>query len=116
MDESVDELALLAVHAGQVLLTRAPGDSNWRLPRTIPPGQDIEAALRVLVGSHGLEVLETHDLGVRAVGSQRYRLKRLKIAGKPSVDGFELRLVRLAQLPKELASPDRELLDALLAP
>ena len=116
MDEAIDEVGLLALTAGQVLLTRERGQEAWRIPRAIPKTDGIDKAQRWIAKMYSLEILETHDMGVRAVGAQRFHLRRVKIAKRPEVEGIETRLVRLAQLPKEIDSPDRELLDALLGP
>jgi hypothetical protein len=121
MIDPVDAVGLLAVNSGQVLLVRRPGETDWRIPRAglAAPTEDaaeIARAENALAAEHGLQVLDRSELGPRSVGGVTYSLARVRIAARPEVAGLETRLVRLAQLPKELASPDRELLDALLQP
>lgn len=111
MGTGVDQVAVIAVHAGQVLLSRV--GAEWRLPRG-PVSGDPEATLDALIGEHRLEVQSRAGLGTRSVDGVTYEVHRLAISGLPSDSGLELRLVRLAQLPKEFGSPDRELLDLLL--
>ena len=110
-----DEAGLLALSAGHVLLVRHQGEENWRIPRTTPEvGEDIEAAFSRLVSRLGIEVLSHEDLGTHDVDGRQFALRRARIPGLPSAPGHELRLVRLAYLPKELMAPDKPLLDALL--
>jgi ADP-ribose pyrophosphatase YjhB (NUDIX family) len=116
MPEAFDEAGLLALSAGHVLLVRHAGEPNWRIPRTAPQdGETADAAFARLVGRLGIQVLSEEDLGVRDVEGRTFALRRARIPGLPSAPGHELRLVRLAYLPKELMAPDKPLLDALLA-
>jgi hypothetical protein len=111
-----DEMGLLALNAGHVLLVKHPGESEWRIPRSEPePGETPEATFNRMTERLGIEVLEQTDLGVRDVDGRVFELRRVRIPGLPTATGHELRLVRLAYLPKELMAPDRPLLDALLA-
>jgi hypothetical protein len=111
-----DEMGLLALHEGHVLLVKHPGEKNWRIPRTEPePGEAPIETFARLCARLGIRVLEDSDLGVKEVDGRMFDLRRVKIEGLPQVSDHELRLVRLAYLPKELAEPDRPLLDALLA-
>lgn len=111
-----DEAGLLALSAGHVLLVRHAGEDNWRIPRTTAlDGETADAAFRRLVERLGLDILSHDDLGVRDVAGRRFALRRARIPGMPEVPGHELRLVRLAYLPKELMAPDKPLLDALLS-
>ncbi|HEY8740806.1 MAG TPA: hypothetical protein VIN56_09475 [Candidatus Dormibacteraeota bacterium] len=110
-----DEAGLLALSAGHVLLVRHAGEPNWRIPRTTPrDGESIDAAFARLVLRLGVEVLSEEDIGVRDVDGRTFALRRARIPGLPSTPDHELRLVRLAYLPKELMAPDKPLLDALL--
>ena len=110
-----DELGLLALSAGHVLLVKHAGDQNWRIPRTAPqPGESADDTMARLTGTLNIEVLEQSELGIREVDGRRFDLRRVRIPGVPEAPGHELRLVRLAYLPKELTSPDTQLLDALL--
>ncbi|MFN2465715.1 MAG: hypothetical protein ABR598_05550 [Candidatus Dormibacteria bacterium] len=115
MSEPFDEAGLLALNAGHVLLVRHPGDPNWRIPRTTPQdGETADAAFARLSSRLGIEVLSEEDLGLREVDGRTFALRRARIPGLPSAPDHELRLVRLAYLPKELMAPDKPLLDALL--
>jgi len=116
MDGTFDEMGLLALSAGHVLLVKHPGDPDWRIPRTEPvDGESGDQTFRRLCERLGIEVMEQAELGVREIEGRRFDLRRVRIPGLPTADGHELRLVRLAYLPKELMAPDRPLLDALLA-
>lgn len=100
-----------------MLLVRHQGESSWRIPRTEPrDAEDVDAAFSRLVDQFKIEVLSAEDLGVREVEGRSFALRRARIPGLPEAPGHELRLVRLAYLPKELMAPDKPLLDALLAP
>jgi len=111
-----DEIGLLALAAGHVLLVRHPDEADWRIPRTVPlAGESVDDAFNRLLRRLEIEVLESTDLGMREVDGRTFALRRVKIPGLPQPSGHELRLVRLAYLPKELSAPDRPLLDALLA-
>ncbi|HEV3232903.1 MAG TPA: hypothetical protein VG245_11700 [Candidatus Dormibacteraeota bacterium] len=109
-----DELGLLAVNSGQVLLIRAHGETDWRIPRAVVADGDVDATHLALVRAHGLTVVEVIDAGVHKVGHHQYALHRVKITERPEIEGLETRLVRLSQLPRALAEPDKHLLDALL--
>jgi len=116
MGQGFDEAGLLALSAGHVLLVRHRGEDNWRIPRTARvDGEDADSAFARLVERLGLQVLGEEDLGVREVLGRAFALRRARIPGLPNAPGHELRLVRLAYLPKELMVPDKPLLDALLA-
>jgi hypothetical protein len=116
MGEVFDEMGLLALNAGHVLLVRHPGEDAWRIPRTAPEGDETpDQTFARLTDRLGIEVLEQAHLGTREVDNRMFDLRRIKIPGLPKAGGHELRLVRLAYLPKELHAPDRPLLDALLA-
>jgi hypothetical protein len=116
MTAAFDEIGLLALNAGHVLLVRHPGEDNWRIPRTAPlAGEDRDAALLRLITRLGIDALEDTELGVREVDGRMFDLHRVRIPGLPAVSDHEVRLVRLAYLPKELAAPDKPLLDALLS-
>ena len=116
MGQGFDEAGLLALSAGHVLLVRHQGEENWRIPRTERVGgEDADTAFARLVTRLGLEILGEDDLGVREVMGRAFALRRARIPSLPDVPGHELRLVRLAYLPKELMAPDKPLLDALLA-
>jgi ADP-ribose pyrophosphatase YjhB (NUDIX family) len=116
MTKGFDEAGLLALSAGHVLLVRHQGEENWRIPRTTPAhGESADAAFARLVQRLGIEVLSHQDLGTRDVDGRHFALRRARIPGLPSAPGHELRLVRLAYLPKELMAPDKPLLDALLS-
>jgi len=116
MGDGFDEAGLLALSAGHVLLVRHQGEENWRIPRTEPlDSEDADAAFTRLIERLSLEVLSEEDLGIREIGGRIFALRRARIPGLPEAPGHELRLVRLAYLPKELMAPDRPLLDALLA-
>ena len=116
MGTDFDEAGLLALSAGHVLLVRHEGEGSWRIPRTAPhDGEDAAAAFGRLTGRLGIEVLSEDDLGVREIDGRAFALRRVRIPGLPEAPGHELRLVRLAYLPKELMAPDKPLLDALLA-
>jgi hypothetical protein len=111
-----DEMGILALNAGHVLLVRHPGDANWRIPRSEPePEETPDATFDRMVGRLGIEVLDQSRLGVREVDGRMFDLRRVRIPGLPNARDHELRLVRLAYLPKELMAPDKPLLDALLA-
>jgi hypothetical protein len=117
MGAGFDEAGLLALSAGHVLLVRHRGEQNWRIPRTEPiDGEDADAAFSRLAERLDLEILSHEDLGVREVEGRSFALRRARIPGLPGAPGHELRLVRLAYLPKELMAPDKPLLDALLTP
>ncbi|MBV9060772.1 MAG: hypothetical protein JOZ09_16690 [Pseudonocardiales bacterium] len=116
MSATFDEAGLLALNAGHVLLVRHDGDANWRIPRTAPlDGEDADAAFARLAARLHLEVLGEDDLGIREIEGRNFALRRARIPGLPDAPGHELRLVRLAYLPKELMAPDKPLLDALLS-
>ena len=116
MAEGFDEMGLLALNAGHVLLVKHPGEESWRIPRTVPgSGESADETFARLTGTLGIEVGEVTALGVRDIEGRRFDLRRARIPGLPSAPGHELRLVRLAYLPKELMAPDKPLLDALLA-
>ncbi|MGI8609030.1 MAG: hypothetical protein ACR2MY_07350 [Candidatus Dormibacteria bacterium] len=111
-----DEAGLLALSAGHVLLVRHAGEDSWRIPRTTAKdGETADAAFARLIERLGLQVLSHDDLGVRDVDGRHFALRRARIPGLPEAPGHELRLVRLAYLPKELMAPDKPLLDALLS-
>ena len=115
MGDDFDEAGLLALSAGHVLLVRHEGEPNWRIPRTAPvDGEDADAAFARLVQRLNIDVVSAEDLGVREIDGRNFALRRARIPGLPDVAGHELRLVRLAYLPKELMAPDKPLLDALL--
>ena len=110
-----DEAGLLALSAGHVLLVRHTGEDNWRIPRTTPlDGESVEEAFGRLAQRLSIDVLSVEDLGIREIDGRNFALRRARIPGLPTAPGHELRLVRLAYLPKELMAPDRPLLDALL--
>jgi hypothetical protein len=110
-----DEAGLLALSAGHVLLVRHRGEPNWRIPRTTPlDGESVDAAFARLAERLGIEVLSADDIGLRDVDGRTFALRRARIPGLPDAPDHELRLVRLAYLPKELMAPDKPLLDALL--
>ena len=110
-----DEAGLLALSAGHVLLVRHTGEETWRIPRTTPlGGESADAAFGRLVERLSIEVLSEEDLGIREIDGRNFALRRARIPGLPAAPGHELRLVRLAYLPKELMAPDKPLLDALL--
>ena len=110
-----DEAGLLALSAGHVLLVRHQGEDNWRIPRTTPlDGETSDEAFDRLTERLGIEVLSEDDLGLREIDGRSFALRRARIPGLPEAPGHELRLVRLAYLPKELMAPDKPLLDALL--
>ena len=110
-----DEAGLLALSAGHVLLVRHQGEDNWRIPRTTPlDGETSDQAFDRLTERLGIEVLSNDDLGLREIDGRSFALRRARIPGLPEAPGHELRLVRLAYLPKELMAPDKPLLDALL--
>ena len=112
---SFDEAGLLALSAGHVLLVRHQGEDNWRIPRTTPlDGETSDQAFDRLTERLGIEVLSEDDLGLRDIDGRSFALRRARIPGLPEAPGHELRLVRLAYLPKELMAPDKPLLDALL--
>ncbi|MFN2464539.1 MAG: hypothetical protein ABR573_11645 [Candidatus Dormibacteria bacterium] len=116
MGEGFDEAGLLAVSAGHVLLVRHPGEASWRIPRTERRAdEDSGTAFARLVQRLGIDVTSSEDLGVREVEGRSFALRRARIPGLPDAPGHELRLVRLAYLPRELMLPDKPLLDALLA-
>ncbi|MEA2684729.1 MAG: hypothetical protein QOK05_3057 [Chloroflexota bacterium] len=116
MGDGFDEAGLLALSAGHVLLVRHEGEQNWRIPRTTPQdGESADEAFARLSERLGIEVLSHEDLGRRDVDGRSFALRRARIPGLPSAPGHELRLVRLAYLPKELMAPDKPLLDALLS-
>ena len=111
-----DEAGLLALSAGHVLLVRHQGEDNWRIPRTTPlDGETSDQAFNRLTERLGIEVLSEDDLGLRDIDGRSFALRRARIPGLPEAPGHELRLVRLAYLPKELMAPDKPLLDALLS-
>ena len=116
MSEGFDEAGLLALSAGHVLLVRHEGEQTWRIPRTTAEdGESADAAFARLVERLSIEVLSEEDLGVREIDGRNFALRRARIPGLPAAPGHELRLVRLAYLPKELMAPDKPLLDALLS-
>lgn len=97
-----------------MLLVRHEGEQNWRIPRTTPQdGETADDAFDRLASRLGIEVLSHQDLGRRDVDGRSFALRRARILGLPTAAGHELRLVRLAYLPKELMAPDKPLLDAL---
>ena len=99
-----------------MLLVKHPGESDWRIPRSRPEaGETPDATFNRMCSRLAIEVLEQTDLGIREVDGRMFDLRRVRIPGLPQPTGHELRLVRLAYLPKELMAPDRPLLDALLA-
>jgi|SRR5438094_987566 len=115
MAAGFDEMGLLALHAGHVLLVRHPEEANWRIPRSEPEADETpDQTFDRLCVRLGIEVLGQTDLGVREVDGRLFNLRQARIPGLPEAAGHELRLVRLAYLPKELTAPDRPLLDALL--
>jgi hypothetical protein len=116
MAEAFQEMGLLALNAGHVLLVKHPGDNNWRIPRSEPEqGETTEETYARMCERLGIKALEQTDLGIREVDGRMFALRRVKIPGLPQAPGHELRLVRLSYLPKELMEPDKPLLDALLA-
>ncbi|GAC1583981.1 MAG: hypothetical protein NVS3B24_22950 [Candidatus Dormibacteria bacterium] len=111
-----DEAGLLALNAGHVLLVRHPGEARWRIPRTDRvEAEDAGAAFGRLVSRLKIEVLSEEDLGIHEIDGRAFALRRARIPGLPEAPGHELRLVRLAYLPRELMAPDKPLLDALLS-
>ena len=99
-----------------MLLVRKPDGVEWGLPRTaIAAGEAVDDALGRVRALYQVEAAPV-DLGERNVDGVAFSLHRVAIPGLPDVPGLELRLVRLAFLPKELGAADRALLDALLAP
>jgi hypothetical protein len=116
MADVFQEMGLLALNSGHVLLVKHAGEDNWRIPRTEPePGETPDDTFARMTQRLGIEVLEQTDLGMRAVDGRMFSLHRIKIPGLPQAPGHKLRLVRLSYLPKELMEPDKPLLDALLA-
>jgi hypothetical protein len=115
-DTDFDEAGLLALNAGHVLLVRHPGEDAWRIPRTTPlEGESADQSFARLTERLGIEVLTQDDLGTRSIEGRLFALRRARIPGLPEAPGHELRLVRLAYLPRELMAPDKPLLDALLS-
>jgi len=116
MAEAFQEMGLLALNAGHVLLVKHKGEGTWRIPRSKPErGESPDETFARMCRRLGIEVLEQANLGIREVDGRMFSLRRIKIPGLPRAPGHELRLVRLSYLPKELMEPDKPLLDALLA-